>query len=237
MTRSWRESRNIRSAIIAGAFVVAAVIGGYFHWCGSSPQPSPQPRTTQLVYRDPGPIVLRRHAYEPFTEMKPSEPIQTTSVSNSRPSSNVRQLLTDSPIGLGDWLAMVFETYPTLDDRKRAFRDYIGTQVTWEGYFEQYNRSIHDPSPGNTYFLKLLSRHPYTTPNLLLGRPFVRCWFSAAAKNQLDVLKPGQRIVIRGTLANAEPLGTLLCTDLNQCEIIAAEDDRIATGSSEAMQR
>ncbi|MEQ8837214.1 MAG: hypothetical protein RID07_10465, partial [Lacipirellulaceae bacterium] len=51
------------------------------------------------------------------------------------------------------------------------------------------------------------------------------CHFSALAKRQLAQLKPGQRVVVSGRIADPDMAGQLLGTRLKECELLAVPEE------------
>lgn len=139
---------------------------------------------------------------------------------------SVVELLQKSPISLRRWQELVHGlAQADASIRKPIFHKYLDEQVVWFGYVDQ----SHTLPESNATEQKAATLIVYDSLDSLhsnqpLGPPFVRCFFSAAKRHQLDQLKRGQKVVIRGTLVNPTMIGSLLASDLSLCEVIAAED-------------
>lgn len=140
---------------------------------------------------------------------------------------DINEIVKQSPISLQRWQEMTVQLNSAPGEvRERIFDDYRGETVVWVGYFDQFRS--HTKSPGSSQtaislimydsVMSLESKQP-------LGTPFVRCFFSQSQLPAIEKLRRGQRVVVRGTLANPTLLGSMLATDLNVCELLATEDD------------
>jgi len=132
----------------------------------------------------------------------------------------VEDLLAASPISLADWQANVEQRYETAAQRERAFRQYLGKQVVWEGYFDQFHE-VADPQD-EAHGCTLIVHESRSTlfEGRPLGPPTVRCWLPKGAGQSLKQVERGDWIVIRGRLNNPLLAGSLLCTDLEQGEVV-----------------
>lgn len=133
----------------------------------------------------------------------------------------VEDLLNRSPISLMRWQEMVENSRSTGSEHERLFRPYLGKEVVWEGFYDQSHQveSPQDEAHGCTLILHESRGTLFNKP--LLGPPFVRCWLPAQSAEELKRLKRGDWVVVRGRLNDGMLAGSRLCTDLDQCEIIA----------------
>jgi hypothetical protein len=138
----------------------------------------------------------------------------------------VEDLLASSPITLMDWQIAVEQKYDTPAQRERQFRNYLGREVVWEGYFDQSHQLPGDTPERTGYTLILQESRAALFSQKPLGPPSVRCWCPESAGPQLAKLERGQWLVVKGRLKSPLLLGSLLCTDLSDCEIVATSDIR-----------
>lgn len=133
----------------------------------------------------------------------------------------VEDLLHRSPISLMRWQEMVENSRSTGSEHERLFRPYLGKEVIWEGFYDQSHRveNPDDDAHGCTLILHESRGTLFDKP--LLGPPFVRCWLPTQCAEELQTLKRGDWVVVRGRLNDGMLAGSRLCTDLDQCEIIA----------------
>ena len=136
----------------------------------------------------------------------------------------VETLLKASPIELMDWQRKVESV--TADDlspveQERLFRDYVGKEVVWEGFFDQCNPDTLSDDPGKHLVLVMQESRWALSANTLLGPPFIRCLIPASNQQMVSNLEKGDWIAVRGRISNPVLAGTLLCTDLKPCEILA----------------
>jgi hypothetical protein len=130
-------------------------------------------------------------------------------------------LVAASRIRFHDWQQLI--KTPADDATRRSLvENFRGETVTWEGYFD----GVHeiDPAHGGTEtsrFLLAMYESEAVRSSTALGRAPALCMLSESARGQVAELKPGQRVVIKGTLAAPETLhGSLLGTRLYNCEIL-----------------
>jgi hypothetical protein len=176
--------------------VLVTVVGG---WAAHWLGPAPAP--------DPIP----RPAPEPVAKSSPP---------------TIARLLSDSPVSLARWQFDAEDRMRSAADRARLFGEHLGRQVVWEGFFDSFHPVREGATANNRYTLIMYDTQRSLNSEQVLGPPFVRCWLPAEAGPQLEQLKRGQWIVVRGTLADPRLLGSLLCTDLRVCKVLAAGDQR-----------
>ncbi|WP_437191961.1 hypothetical protein [Planctomicrobium sp. SH527] len=138
----------------------------------------------------------------------------------------VEDLLNSSPISLMEWQISVEKRYGTEAERERQFRNYLGKEMIWEGYFDQLNPIPKENSNAPGFVLVMQESRAALDSKSLLGPPFIRCWCPVGAEKELSSLKRGEWIVIRGRLKNPTLLGSVLCTDLDACELVATQEVR-----------
>lgn len=167
----------------------------------------------------------------PGAHFRPSQPTpppviatDSAAATTAPEPQSIAALLKTSPISLVDWQQRVEQRYPDMVSRERAFREFSGRDVVWEAYFS----AVHPVSEGATseraYSVVLYeSRTTIFAERPLLGPPFIRCLFPESAGPQLQKLKPGDWVVVRGRLSNPVLTGTVLCTDLEPVTLVAAE--------------
>ena len=138
----------------------------------------------------------------------------------------IHELVNQSPVSLSRWHEMTLQLNraPT-EVRERLFDDYRGERVVWVGYFDRANdHSSNDAAPNNAVSLIMYDSKESLNSEQLLGPPFVRCFFTSRQLSAISKLRRGQRIAVRGTLANPTLMGTVLATDLSKCELLAVDD-------------
>jgi len=164
--------------------------------------------------------------------------VQTPAAATVKKPRTVEDLLLESPVSLTQWQTEI-EQYraasvssnglggETPEQRERRFRPWFGKVVTWEGYFKQFNAHPHPEAPQQPC-CTLIMHESYASlhSDSLLGPPFIRCFLPISAQSQLSQLKAGQWIVVRGRLSNPLLAGSLLCTDLTECQLVAESEIR-----------
>ncbi|SFJ09005.1 hypothetical protein [Planctomicrobium piriforme] len=167
-----------------------------------------------------------------------SAAVEKTPVVATAPAPvTVEQLLASSPISLMEWQVAVEQKYETPAQRERAFRNYLGREVVWEGFFDAFHKLPADnpAAPGCTLIMH--ENFAALSSNSLLGPPFIRCWCPADMEPQLAKLQRGEWIVMRGQLKDPMLLGTVLCTDLTECQLVTSRsvrDVKVALDSTTA---
>jgi hypothetical protein len=129
--------------------------------------------------------------------------------------------LAASRIRFPDWQQLI--KAPADDATRRSLvENFRGETVTWEGYFDEVNEisSERGGSESGRFILTMYESEAVRL-SAALGRAPALCLLSEAARSEISSLKPGQRVIVRGTLAAPETLhGTLLGTRLYNCEIL-----------------
>lgn len=164
------------------------------------------------------------HWFGPSSLAVPPEPVPV--VAEVQKAETVEDLLKSSPISLMDWQVSVEKQYRTEAERERQFRNYLGKEMVWEGYFDQLNPIPKENPASPGFVLVMHESRAALHSQALLGPPFIRCWCPVSAEKELKSLKRGDWIVIRGRLRNPTLLGSVLCTDLDTCELVAAQEVR-----------
>lgn len=163
---------------------------------------------------------------------KPSTRVESTAVSAVPQAGGVsderiaagNEAETDlaaSRIRFPDWQQLI--KAPADDATRRTLvENFRGETVTWVGYFDEVNE-IPSEYGGSETGRFILSMYESETVRVseALGRAPALCMLSESARREIASLKPGQQVVIKGTLAAPETLhGTLLGTRLYNCEIL-----------------
>lgn len=133
----------------------------------------------------------------------------------------IENLLQRSPVSLMHWQQLVEQSRGTQVERERQFREYLGREVVWEGYFDEVNRNQHSATPERAYVLILHESYAALNSQSLLGPPSIRCYLPESAAPELEQLRRGEWIVVRGVPGDPLMSGSLLCTDLEPCELLA----------------
>lgn len=137
------------------------------------------------------------------------------------PDEAIATRLAASRIRFPDWQQLI-KTSADDANRRSLVENYRGETVTWEGYFDEV-QELSAPFGGSETGRFLLSMYESEAvrTSTILGRAPALCVLSESARNQVADLKPGQRVVIQGTLAAPETMhGNLLGTRLYNCEIL-----------------
>ncbi|WP_437228542.1 hypothetical protein SH661x_000960 [Planctomicrobium sp. SH661] len=166
-------------------------------------------------------------------------PTQTAMIVEEK-LQTVEDLLSTSPVSLMEWQSNVEQRYDSAAQRERAFRNYIGKQVVWEGYFDQFNLVAEPRDEQSAGVLIMQESHAALFEKRLLGPPSVRCFLPKSAAASLSQLEKGDWVVVRGRLGDPKMAGNLLCTDLSECEVIASSHVRAVEtvlGSGETITR
>gem|GEM_PF-1994201 len=147
--------------------------------------------------------------------------------------ATVEDLLKSSPISLSDWQTRVEQQLAvsadgsrpkmTAEQRERLFRDYLGKEMIWEGFLDKANPESPESGTG---IIILQESYAALHSNAILGPPFVRCWCPTDAVKRIADAERGTWVVIRGRLKNPILLGSLMCTDLEGCEVITSSKVR-----------
>lgn len=201
--------------------VVAAVVKTWVTYYLGPPQtgiaaPLVQPVQTQSVQVHQPPAQLAQAQ----SGGSPSENTVTAATSRQAPVT-VEDLLNRSPISLMHWQEMVEKSTGTGPEHERLFRPYLGKEVVWEGFYDQ-SHLVESPSDDAHACTLILHESRGTLFNKpLLGPPFIRCWLPKQKAEELKTLQRGDWVVVRGRINDAMLAGSRLCTDLDQCEIIA----------------
>ena len=153
----------------------------------------------------------------------PATPVVTAAIPEEklRPRT-VEDLIAASPISLTDWQIHVEQRYETAAQRERTFRPYLGKQIVWEGYFDQFHEVSRPEDSHHACTLILQESRSALSERQLLGPPSIRCWLPVSAIPKLQQLQRGDWVVIRGRLNNPLLAGSLLCTDVEETELIAS---------------
>lgn len=155
----------------------------------------------------------------------PPPAVAAVDVSQTRPST-VEDLLAGSPVTLADWQTKVEQRYETASQRERAFRNYLGKEVIWEGYFDQFHEVAEPRDAEHACTLIVHESRATLFEKRLLGPPTVRCWLPVTAVDSLKTLQRGDWIVVRGRLNDAMLAGSVLCTDLDQTTLVISSSNR-----------
>jgi hypothetical protein len=201
--------------------VVAAVVKTWVTYYLGPPQtgiaaPLVQPVQTQTVQsQQPHAQPLPAHVGQSHGEK------QVAVVTSPQPPLTVEDLLNQSPISLMRWQEMVEHSTGTGPEHERLFRPYLGKEVVWEGFYDQSHvvESPTDDAHACTLILHESRGTLFNKP--VLGPPFIRCWIPKQKAEELKTLQRGDWVVVRGRINDAMLAGSRLCTDLDQCEIIA----------------
>ena len=165
--------------------------------------------------------------------LSPKQPAQAPVAAAMAPAPEIsprtiEDLLETSPISLADWQANVERIYETNSQRERVFRKYLGKEVVWEGYFDQFHEVAEPQDAEHACTLIVHESRSTLFEKRLLGPPTIRCWLPASAAVSLKQLERGDWIVIRGQINDPLLAGSLLCTDLEQTEILISNKIRAA---------
>lgn len=135
--------------------------------------------------------------------------------------SGVTASLAASRIRFPDWQQLI-KTPKDDVTRQSLVENYRGETVTWEGYFDEVNEvSATKGGSESQRFILAMYESESVRNSKDLGRAPALCWLSESARNHVADLKPGQKLIIKGTLAAPETVhGTLLGTRVYNCEIL-----------------
>ncbi len=190
--RKTESSFRVVSVVISGVFaILAAIAGALVGWW--NPNPAPQP--VVVVKQDPAPTGVDWEA-----------------------------ALASSPVSLRAWQTIAKDTGMAADRRSRFFGQYLGKRVTWQGVVSRTLDRREEEGIclvvmyGDRAELDEVRRA--SARRQLVPIPAVRCRFPAHLADQVLALTPGTRVVVRGTLADRVMAGSLLATDLYQCEML-----------------
>jgi hypothetical protein len=160
-----------------------------------------------------GPDNSRRNDSEKVLATTPSTESQT-------PKTNLSTELAVSRIRFADWQRLI-KTPGDDTTRRSLVENYRGETVTWEGYLDQVNE-IKPENGGSEHqrFLLCMYESESVRQSDDLGRAPALCALPESFRDQVATLRPGQRVIIKGTLAAPETLhGTLIGTRLYNCEL------------------
>ncbi len=182
-----------------------------------------------------GPAAFVRETPVEIRMVSAAVPSMATSPLPESTPGTVEALISNSPITLAEWQTRVERKYESAAQRERQFREFLGKEMTWEGYFDQLN-PLPDHVEGAPGFV-LIMHESYAAlhSDAPLPPPSVRCFCSAETGKKLARAKRGEWIVIKGLLSNPLLTGTVLCTDLTQCELIAHSPVRNVNIAAESL--
>ncbi|MEQ8208185.1 MAG: hypothetical protein RH917_00005 [Lacipirellulaceae bacterium] len=195
-------SDGTRAAVITGAMgIVGTLLACVTTWA--------------LGHFGPGP--------DPVNPPSPPSPVPQPISTDTRP--DYQKLLAESPISFADWQAAVRDKF-SVEQRQAIFGDEVGTRVTWLGVFDQYNAIKYGEVSGDSAYILVMFEDEKAREGVDPLKPTpALCHFSALAKRQLAQLKPGQRVVVSGRIADPDMAGQLLGTRLKECELLAVPEE------------
>lgn len=196
-------SDGTRAAVITGAMgIIGTLLACVTTWAlghfGSGPDPVIPPSPPSPISKDATP-----------------QPISTDTL------PDYQKLLAESPISFDDWQAAVRDKF-SVEQRRAIFGGEVGTRVTWLGVFDHYNAITQGKVSGASAYILVMFEDEKARAGVGPLKPApALCHFSALAKRQLAELRPGQRIVVSGQIADPDMAGQLLGTRLKECELLA----------------
>ncbi len=147
-------------------------------------------------------------------------PVANSSTEVQTPKTNASNELAASRIRFADWQRLI-KTPGDDATRRSLVENYRGETVTWEGYLDQINEiSPENGGSENQRFLLCMYESESVRQSNELGRAPALCALAESFRDQVATLRPGQRVIVKGTLAAPETLhGSLIGTRLYNCEL------------------